>query len=198
MSFAGTRVKITLRSGETYPATILQVDPSSATLHVERSDTQTRMQVRRDELQDVNIVSEGTAAAATATAGATGAAASSAPPAPSTPSVPYAQPPASASPKPRAQPASAQTPSSDKKKRAPRKKAPAVAAAAPPTAAPPTHPYMEEFDYTKSTQSFDKKKAWEEIRVRPNPRAFPPDSHAAKSVHAANRSTPCPAQPPAG
>ena len=144
MSFAGKLVKITLRSGESYPARIVHVDPTTAMLTVERSDTNTTEHVRRDVLQDVSIVSEGSAAAASAATAA-------------------AQAPATA---PAAAASRSTPPTSDKKKRNKAKKTPAPGPAAASAPAPPANPYLEEFDYTKSTQSFDKKKAWEEIRVR--------------------------------
>lgn len=161
-SFTGALVKLTLRNGDAYPAKILSVDPTTATLTVERKDTGETCQVRRDVLQDVSIVSEGVGAAAEAASAA------------ATPAAPAAA--ASAAP-------AHAPPSESKKKRSGKKKGTST-----PTTAPPVN-YLEEFDYTKSTQSFDKKKAWEEIRVRLY-------THAEKPSWHVRRPAPRDAQPP--
>ncbi|WFD45057.1 hypothetical protein MPSI1_003734 [Malassezia psittaci] len=160
MAFAGKQVKITLQSGETYPAKIVNVDPTTATLTVDRLDTNTKQYVRRDELKDVSIVSQSTSdttvsshdnVSSTSTSNSQKAPVSL--PNDQTTSTPSAQLSSSNS--------KTSSPNSDRKPRPKPKKASNATAATP---QPKAMPYMEEFDYTKSTQNFDKKKAWEEIR----------------------------------
>ncbi|WFD01162.1 hypothetical protein MYAM1_003923 [Malassezia yamatoensis] len=157
MAFAGKQVKITLHSGETYPAKIVNVDPTTATLTVDRLDTNTKQYVRRDELKDVSIVSQSTSDAAVS---------SNATPTPSNSQkarapLPNNQTTSTASAQLSSSNSATSSPHPDKKPRPKSKKASNATAATP---QPKAMPYMEEFDYTKSTQNFDKKKAWEEIR----------------------------------
>lgn len=157
-SFVGTTVQVRLRTGPSFVGTILEVDPATATLTMRRQDSGESCQVRRDELLDVTKVA--TPAVRTA------AGASSTPTKGS-----RAKDEASRT----AHKAASEEGTSieGRKKRNQRRKndsrvgspAPASALPAPSTDVPSTA-FQDEFDFTKSTQNFDKKKIWEEIRVR--------------------------------
>ncbi|PKI82578.1 hypothetical protein MVES_003528 [Malassezia vespertilionis] len=151
-SFEGATVKLTLRSGEFYIGRILRVDSTTATLHVERADTHQVTCVRREELQDVSTVAT-PAANATPTANA--------PPAASATLVSNVQPAVNSIPRAEPPDSPSQTGAAKNKKRGGRKSK--GSGTATPVSAP-ANLTMKEFDYTKSTQSFDKKKTWEEIR----------------------------------
>ncbi|WFD28798.1 hypothetical protein MNAN1_003813 [Malassezia nana] len=149
-SFVGTTVQVRLRTGATFVGTIVQVDPATSTLKMRRQDTGETCQLRRDELVDVTKV-----------AAAARPAAPVAPNASSKPAKPKSESPKAASEE------SANT--EGRKRRNQRRKndsrvaSPALAAE---SRASPSQDFEGEFDFTKSTQNFDKKKIWEEIRVR--------------------------------
>ncbi|WFD21322.1 hypothetical protein MCAP1_003583 [Malassezia caprae] len=161
-SFVGTTVQVRLRTGASFVGTILEVDPATATLKMRRQDSGESCQVRRDELVDVTKVA--TPAAPTASGASNTSARGS-----------KAKDEASRNaPKAPEEGSSAE----GRKKRNQRRKndsrvsspAPAPAVAAPSTE-PTSTAFEDEFDFTKSAQSFDKKKIWEEIRNQeaPNP-----------------------------
>ena len=154
-SFVGTTVKLTLRTGGAFVGTILVVDPATATLTVRRSDSGATEQVRREALADVSIVAPAPPSVPAST--------STTPPPQSAPvSALETSAPASSS---TSDAPSAPAPTEGKKRRNRRRGGASENASRTGSPAPGTNPYEQEFDFTKSTQSFDKKKIWEEIRV---------------------------------
>ncbi|WFD32753.1 Phosphatidylinositol:ceramide phosphoinositol transferase (IPC synthase) [Malassezia sp. CBS 17886] len=135
------------------------VDPANAMLSVLRADTNALEQVRRADLVDVCTAPPPAPVSQTSS------------PAPSRTGTPHtdgaggADATAAARKKKggkKGRTAAATTPSPAAAATPPPAATPQGAPAAPPV--PPQHPYEDEFDFTKSTQSFDKKKIWEEIR----------------------------------
>jgi hypothetical protein len=154
-SFVGTTVKLTLRTGGAFVGTILVVDPATATLTVRRSDSGATEQVRREALADVSIVAPAPPSVPAST--------STTPPPQSAPvSALETSAPASSS---TSDAPSAPAPTEGKKRRNRRRGGASENASRTGSPAPGTNLYEQEFDFTKSTQSFDKKKIWEEIRV---------------------------------
>ena len=154
-SFVGTTVKLTLRTGGAFVGTILVVDPATATLTVRRSDSGATEQVRREALADVSIVAPAPPSVPAST---------STTPAPQSAPVSALETSAPASSSTSDAP-SAPAPTEGKKRRNRRRGGASEHASRTGSPAPGTNPYEQEFDFTKSTQSFDKKKIWEEIRV---------------------------------
>ena len=163
-SFVGTTVKLTLRTGGAFVGTILVVDPATATLTVRRSDSGATEQVRREALADVSIVAPAPPSVPAST---------STTPAPQSAPVSALETSAPVSALETSAPASSSTsdapsapaPTEGKKRRNRRRGGASENASRTGSPAPGTNPYEQEFDFTKSTQSFDKKKIWEEIRV---------------------------------
>lgn len=164
-SFVGTTVRLTPKDDAPFFGTIMSVDPSTATLMLRRADTGEVVSVRRQDLLDVSTVKFQTSLPSSSQVPAS----TSAPAQTDT----TAQS-ATSSPAPSKTPGEA----SDKKKR--NRKKTERRADSPAARASSAHPGAtksmsasslsagvdEEFDFVKSAQSFDKKKIWDEIRVR--------------------------------
>ena len=157
-SFIGTTVQVRLRTGATFIGTILEVDPATATLKMRRQDSGESCQVRRDELVDVTKVAPPAARSTTSGASNMSSKASKV-----KDEVSQTAPKATAE----------EGASEGRKKRNQRRKNESRVASPAPAAAmatsvsdAPSAPFDSEFDFTKSTQNFDRKKIWDEIRVR--------------------------------